>query len=178
MGTVGVATEGNWFDKKMVQVNQQNLVDNLNQYYHQDFRPKSVKTLKVFALCLLIGSLVWGSLRLIWLPYIMREDDLSTTLAIIVIIGCALLACVGGWLLYYAHKKYSHAIYLQNPNKERLYRWKYCVIFSKEQDDYRTYIKNNPIMCPTGVIPIKILDDQTYQVIKTCAPEEFLTRKA
>lgn len=177
MGTVGIATEGTWFNKKMVQINQQNIVENLNRYYHQEFKEKTVRTLKIISIMMTVIPLAWAALRLIWMPYIMREDELSVPYAIAVIIGCVILAGLGVWLMHYINKKYSHAIYLQNPNKERHYRWKYCILFNDEEEDYRAYIKKNPMMCPTGVIPIVILDHQTYRVAKTYAAEDFFTKK-
>jgi hypothetical protein len=71
------------------------------------------------------------------------------------------------------NKKYTHYTFLQDPNKERNYRWQYLIIFEDEVNEWKNYIKKNPLMRPSGTLKPVVVSRQTYQVLREMDAAQF-----
>ena len=62
-------------------------------------------------------------------------------------------------------KKYVHHMNIQDPKKEKRYRWNLLVLYNDEIDEWLDYINKHPFSRPSGVVEPVVLDRDSCKII-------------
>ncbi len=167
MGVAGSAA-GVYVGAKMITTeNQKAIAENLYEYYHGDIDLKKATRMSFLGALAAFSPFIFLAALMLVLPYIPAPKNGSSEMAAVLIVGFFVWIGAGIAICQHINSKYTHYRFLQNPEKEKWYRWQYLILFEDEVDEWKEYITKKPQMRPLGIISPIIIDRHTYQIIGT-----------
>ena len=150
---------------------QKDLVENIEKYYAMPFDKKAYERKRALSLIALVLPLIYLLLCIILLPNISVEY-----IKIVLWTGVLIIAffITGLRFALRLNGAMTHTYFLQNPKKEQLYRWNYCLVFEDEFREYKQWVKRSIFHQPGISEPVILMDRHTYKITCQIMPNQLM----
>ncbi len=144
---------------------QKVLIDNIYKYRTEKIDVKHAKrmvSISAFTFACPVFAILVTS---VIIPDVTKLNDTQSTLFIAWILFCAVCIIIGVMFANYVNKKYAFHMAIQDPKKEKRYRWSNLVLYNDEIDEWADYVAKHPLSRPSGVIEPVILDRTSCKIV-------------
>ncbi len=159
--------------KKVTETTQKDIIENLGEYYHGSVNLKKAKRMMALGALTVLSPYIILVGLLLALPHITAHQSISGSMAGIIVIGLFAWMGLSAVICQNISKKYTHYAFLQDPKKEKIYRWQYLILFEGEVSEWKKYIKKNALMRPSGLVDPVVINRHTYQVVRTLDGRQY-----
>ena len=151
--------------KIIVSKNQQRIVQNIYDYQNNKIDVGYAKKMMAIGILTAISPYLLLGCFILLSKYIPSPDELGSGFAALCILLFFAWMFTSILIVQNINKKYGFYVYLQNPQKEKMYRWQYLVLFEDEIAEWKEYIKTHVNMRPSGIVEPIVIDRNTNKIL-------------